>query len=151
MKPVIIIAIAVVCSVVAVGAVQFSVEPIKEIVNENAMIRSLTFNCAETYDKNYEIASVPNYDSQSSMEGLFELMDHRCFITVKSWAHESRYHNEISQTFWEDMSWRNQAYLDEIECQDQQCKDWIEDMVQIKEMFAVSNELSDPLFAKIFS
>ena len=136
MKPVIIIAIAVVCSIIAVSVLQLSVDPIKEIVNDNKIVKSLTFSCPEKYDIYFEKAVL----SEQNMEEMLGLMDHRCFITVKAWAHQSEHHNEIWQTAWEDLSWGNQVYLGEIECQDQHCKDWREDIMIIKGMF-VDSEL----------
>jgi hypothetical protein len=130
MKPIVIIILAIICSVVAVSVFHFSIEPVKEIFNDNKAIKSLTFSCPEKYDLYFEKA----LSSEQYMVEMFELMDHRCFITVKSWAHQSEYHNEIWQTAWEDLSWGNQVYLGEIECQDQHCKDWKEDIMTVKVM-----------------
>ena len=91
-----------------------------------------TFDCAKSYDKwrTFMDSDKSSYGYSNSLSteyfiyGHFELMENRCFITVKSWAHESDYEPLIWSTNWESLSHMNQMYLGEIPCMDPKtCED----------------------------
>jgi len=83
-----------------------------------------TYDCAKNYDKwrtfqekDKSYSSEPNKTSlEYWLYGHNELMENRCFITVKSWAHQSDYEKVIWGENWEGMSHVNQMYLGETPC-----------------------------------
>jgi hypothetical protein len=81
-----------------------------------------TYDCSKNYDQmnimqNTDMKLGSNYSSyENYFYDHYELMENRCFITVKSWAHESLYEDLIWGTDWETLSYLNQIYLDEIPC-----------------------------------
>ena len=111
-----------------------------KIITDNEFITSLTFDCAENYDKYYEMSIQTGVVHEGYMETMFELMDHRCLITVKSWAHQSEYENEIWTTAWEDFSYLNQVYLDEIPCEDEKCKKLKENVNAMKTIMEMQRD-----------
>ncbi len=141
LNPVIIIAIAIGCSVaIFFGLSIFDIdEQIEKVVEKQ--VGEINYDCAMNYDKYVakvlEKKDYSNFDAciDSGDKEMFELMDHRCFITIESWAYQSSYEQLIWNEFaWEDFSWINQLLLDEIECQDESCEKTKMGMLQIKEM-----------------
>ena len=98
----------------------------KKIIKNNKIINLSTYDCAKNYDKWRTFMDTDRnsygYSSQSSVEyfiyGHYELLENRCFISVKSWAHESDYEPLIWSSDWENLSYQNQMYLGEISCTD---------------------------------
>ena len=95
-----------------------------QILTDNNLIS--TYDCAKNYDKWRTFMEAEknsdDYHNESAIEysiyGDYELMENRCFITVKSWAHDSDYEQLIWASNWEGPSYTNQMYLGEIECKD---------------------------------
>ena len=131
MKPVIIIAIAVLCSVVAVFGTQFLFVGNNEIIidnqsimnNEfimdNEIINSLTFDCAKQWDE--------YYDSYNKMQGRLGdsykqsmktieaeeigigFIKNNCVSTVNEWAYRTQDENTV---WYSGMDWQK---MDEME------------------------------------
>ena len=129
MKPVIIIAIAVVCSV----AVFFGLSVLD--IDDMVKTKVNSFDCAEAFDKLMTISNNQNQgDPRKLTQQSIDMMDNRCFITVKSWAHESMYESDLWNSPWEHTSWVNQLYLGEIPCNDVQCQAVIDNVWNAKKL-----------------
>jgi len=130
MKPVIIIAIAISCSVAIFFGL--SIYDVDDLVKTQVT----PFDCAKAYDEFHVLVADynPNSEAQTrkSLELTIELMDNRCYITVKSWAHESLYENDIWASNWETQSYVNQVYLGEVSCNDNQCQSIIDNIRVMK-------------------
>lgn len=99
----------------------------------------LPHDCAKTYDEMRALEpSSPNM--YGFMGKTFELMDHRCMITIESWAHESWYESSIWQTDWEYSSYVNQLYLGEVQCNDAECKKILDAIQQAKDELATKHK-----------
>lgn len=131
LKPVIIIAIAIGCSVAIFFA--FSIYDVDEIVKTKVT----PFDCAKAYDEFHVLIEDfnPNSNTQQkkSVELIISLLDNRCHIIVKSWAHESFYENDIWAANWETQSYLNQVYLGEVPCNDKVCQDFLDGIRIMKE------------------
>lgn len=131
MKPVIIIAIAIGCSVAIFFAL--SIYDVDDLVK----IQVTPFDCAKAYDEFHVLVADFNPDSNAqqkkSVELIISLLDNRCHITVKSWAHESLYENDIWANNWEAQSYLNQVYLGEVPCNDKDCQDTLDGLRIMKE------------------
>jgi len=130
MKPVVIIAIAVVCSVAAVLSIQFLFNSGNEILGDNIITGSLFFDCAKEFDKmirDYDNPKMNNYDESIQYQNTlynygFELFENRCLITIESWAYKSNYENRLWDMPWRDLSYYNQIVLGEIQCHERTCQ-----------------------------
>jgi len=90
------------------------------------------FDCAdkfEKYMKTVELTFRGNQGYEPGFAGLvfggiftnsdlgFELLDNRCFTTIKSWAYKTDYEYLIwNEMDWEFMSYIEQMYNHEVEC-----------------------------------
>jgi len=124
MKPVIIISIAVGCSVAIFFAL--SIYDVDDIVKTQV----LSYDCAKNFDKTVQLrenlSRSTDYDSgQKILVELqripIEMMENRCFITIESWAHESTNESEI----WYEMDWQTTSYLNQIILGEVQCEEGI--------------------------
>lgn len=115
-----------------IGVFFVSSEDIEFVINNNPLS---TYDCAKNYDKWRTFMETDknsdNYPNQSSMDyavfGQFELMENRCFITVKSWAHASDFEQLIWGADWKKESYINQIYLEESPCEDPMMCDMIKE------------------------
>ncbi len=120
MKPVIIIAIAVLCSVVAVFGTQFLFVGNNEFIIDNEIINSLTFDCAKQWDE--------YYDSYNKMQGRLGdsykqsmktieaeeigigFIKNNCISTVNEWA----YRTQDENTVWHSgIGWQKMEEMEE--------------------------------------
>ncbi len=93
------------------------------------------YDCAKNFDKAVAVSdldrSINLLESLSQNKNMQthqllkygELMDNGCFITVKSWADDSDYEAVIWQNDWKLLSYVNQLWLHEIDCDNlEMCK-----------------------------
>ena len=85
-----------------------------------------TFDCAKNYDKWRTFQENKLVSHNDWPYSYFELMENRCFITVKSWAHDSDYEKLIWADDWKKISFMNQMYLGEVTCDTEECKTYQE-------------------------
>jgi len=103
MKPVIIIATAVVCSVVGGFTIQFLIVSDNEIIIDDNS--SLNFDCAKQWDKYAEFYGNPSDDFDNFDETLLPLDEsqeiskvffiNRCASTVNDWAYKTQNVNDV--------------------------------------------------------
>jgi len=138
MKPVIIIAIAVVCSIavffglsvfdvddlvkIQIGIIDEDFDDLPSILNQ--------YDCAETFDA--IIMNSENEGTQKLTELGIDMFDNRCWVTVKSWANESLYESKIWDSDLELTSYLNQAYLGETQCKDTGCQKYVDSLWTVK-------------------
>ena len=110
--------------VVIAAIISFDIIDVSKIRSDiDVVFTNMTYshNCAKNFDKwqtlqesDKTITSMSNKTMKYSLEKYNELMENRCFITVKSWAHESDYEHVIWASNWKERSYENQIYLGEI-------------------------------------
>jgi len=121
MKPVIIIATAVICSVVAVFAIQFLIFSDNEIIIDNEIISSLTFDCAKQWDKTADHYSKMQenlgHTYEQSMKMLEEseeigkaFVKNKCASTVNDWAYRTQDENTV---WYSGIDWQMMAEMEE--------------------------------------
>jgi hypothetical protein len=106
LKPVVIIAIAVVCSVIAVLSIQFISN------NSNEIVSTLTFDCAKQYD---QLGDKTYSDSMTTEEGkeIFEtFLKNKCASTVDDWKERSKYQDNIKDANWDLMKYLEQQEIE---------------------------------------
>jgi len=118
MKPVIIIAIAVGCSVVAVFGVlavlQFGGEAISEFggeaISEFGDLASsvIPFDCAKQFDKMQKLdeernpdGTIPYAEIDNTRESVDIFLENRCVSTLDQWKGSSQYQDKIKEVDWE--------------------------------------------------
>ena len=116
MKSVIIIVIAVVCSVTAGFTIQFLMVSDNEISIDNNINSSLNFDCAKQWDKYAEFYDNPPDDFNNYDESLLPLEEsqeiskvffmNRCASTVNDWAYRTQNVDDVwnSGIDWEMIS-----------------------------------------------
>jgi len=116
MKPVIIIAVAVVCSVAGGFTIQFLMVSDNEISIDNNINRSLNFDCAKQWDKYAEFYDNPPDDFFNNDEPLLPLEEsqeiskvffmNQCASTVNDWANRTQNMDDVwnSGIDWEMIS-----------------------------------------------
>ena len=116
MKPVTIIAVAVVCSVVGGFTIQFLIVSDNEISIDNDINSSLNFDCAKQWDKYAEFYANPPDDFNNNNETLLPLEEsqeiskvffmNRCASTVNDWAYRTQHVDAVwnSGIDWEVIS-----------------------------------------------
>jgi len=100
MKPVIIIAVAVVCSVAGGFTIQFLINSDNEISFDNNINSFLNFDCAKQWDKYAEFYDNPPDDFLNNDELLLPLEEsqeisevfflNQCASTVNDWAYRTQ-------------------------------------------------------------
>jgi len=116
MKPVIIIAVAVVCSVAGGFTIQFLINSDNEISIDNNINSSLNFDCAKQWDKYSEFYGNPPDDFNNFDETLLPLEEsqeiskvffmNQCASTVNDWANRTQNVDDVwdSGIDWEMIS-----------------------------------------------
>lgn len=86
-----------------------------------------SYDCAKNYDKyreiyhtkwnpNDSINSKNNYLAQAAMSEIEEdLLENSCFISVKEWAHNAQYQNNIWSSDWQKSIEFNKKYLESVQ------------------------------------
>ncbi len=114
MKPVIIIAIAVVCSVVAVFSIQFLFFGDNEIIMDNKIIISLTFDCAKTFDDALKIQFYGGNEIESKKK-LDMFYDNWCSHNIDQWIRDSEFPDKaLNNNGW--MKFYENILHNKIEC-----------------------------------
>ena len=130
MKAVIIIAIAVVCSVGLFFGLSFY------DVDDIIKTQLTPFDCVETYDERYRlIETKDNQRFEDIIVNLeFELYENRCYATIGSWAYKSLYEDRIWGYSLEQYIGLNQEWFGEIDCKDAACEKSQAGMMNNREM-----------------
>jgi len=119
LKPVIIIAIAIGCSVAIFFALSFY--DVDDIVKTQLS----PFDCVKTYDEMYSL-SERNDDNKRFDDNIvnldFDLYENRCYATIGSWAYKSLYEDIIWRNSLENYITINQHWFGEADCKDEMCE-----------------------------
>ena len=81
------------------------------------------YNCAASYDLqgDYSQGIVHQKFENNAVKSKYyaalnmELYENRCFITVESWAHQTKYESNIWSNDWKTLSYINQLYVGDVE------------------------------------
>ena len=118
MKSVIIIVIAIGCSVAIFFALSFY--DVDDIVKTQLS----PFDCVKTYDERYSL--IERNDNQRFDDIIvnldFDLYENRCYATIGSWAYKSLYEDRIWRNSLETYIEVNQHWFGEADCKDARCE-----------------------------